>query len=57
MLREIHPGKLSSIAPTLAHYTGGMVDTGGLNWTYILFDAPIEALRSELAKFVKEAHK
>ena len=47
-LNEIHPGIISSHNPKIAHYTGGMMDSGELNWEYCLFEATIEELQEAL---------
>ena len=47
-LKEIHPAVLNSRNPKIATYTGGMVDSGDLNWEYCLFKATIEELKEAL---------
>jgi len=52
-LSRVHPGEISSSCEhgRLAHYTGGMVDNGDLNWSYCLFKATIQELQNAVRDF------
>ena len=53
-LNEIHPGIVNDKNSNIANYMGGMVDDGGLNLNYCLFEASIEELKSTLKDCNKE---
>jgi hypothetical protein len=40
-LSEFHPGIIQMEDERFAHYTGGMKDSGDLNWRYCLFEASV----------------
>jgi hypothetical protein len=44
-LSDFHPGQVQMVNDKIAHYTGGMKDSGDLNWRYCLFEAELRDLR------------
>lgn len=47
-LLNYHPGDIQTVNDEIANYTGGMRDTGDLNWRYCMFEASIQDLKMTL---------
>jgi hypothetical protein len=52
LLRGFHPDTIQKYNKNIAHYTGGFIDDGDINWEYCLYDCLIKELQETLDKIL-----